>query len=105
MAFDSKMAGRRATRSERWVMDNSNTNKGTLDLGSFGALVSKWLVTEQNGVKFEIRGEVIHIWGTFDLVVFKAIWGPFGALVSRWPVSQKWLVVERDGVKFETREQ
>ncbi len=32
---------------------------------------------------------VTHIWGTFDLVVFKVISGSFGALVSKWPVIQK----------------
>ena len=43
---------------------------------------------------------VTYIWGTYDLVVFKVIWGSFSALVSKWPVSQKGLVVERNGVKF-----
>ena len=26
-----------------------------------------------------------HIWGIFDLVVFKVILGSLGALVSKWP--------------------
>ncbi len=37
---------------------------------------------------------VIHIWGTFDLVVVKVILGSFSALVSEWPVTQNRLVVD-----------
>ena len=47
---------------------------------------------------------VINIWVTFELVGFKVIWGSFGALVSKWPVSRKWLVLERNGVKFGNQE-
>ncbi len=36
---------------------------------------------------------VTHIWGIYDLVVFKVILGSFGAIVSKWPVCRKWLVV------------
>ena len=46
---------------------------------------------------------VTHIWGTYDLVVFKGILESFGAFVSKWPVSRKWLVIEQNGVKFGTR--
>ncbi len=35
-----------------------------------------------------------YIWGTFDLVWFKVLLGSFGALASKWPVSQKQLVIE-----------
>ncbi len=38
----------------------------------------------------------IGIWGTFDPVGFKVISGSFGAIVSKWLVSQKRLVVERN---------
>ncbi len=31
---------------------------------------------------------VIFTCDVFDLLVFKLIWGPFGVLVSKWPVSQ-----------------
>ncbi len=41
-----------------------------------------------------------HIWGTFDLVVFKVILGSFGAFVSKWPISRKRRVLERNVVKF-----
>ncbi len=27
------------------------------------------------------RGDVEHVWGTFDLAAFKVIWGSFGAFV------------------------
>ncbi len=43
-----------------------------------------------------------YIWGTFDLVVFKIISGSFGAIVSRWSVTQKWLAVEWNGSIFGT---
>ncbi len=68
---------------------------------SFALLVSKWPVTE-NAVKFwesEVV-VVIRIWGTFDLLVFKVIWGSFNALVSKWPVTRKWLAVDRKGVEI-----
>ena len=45
----------------------------------------------------------ICICGIFDLVVFKVILVSFGALVSKWPVSQKRLVLEQDRLKFGTR--
>ena len=47
---------------------------------------------------------VIYIWGTFDLLVFKVIWGSFIALDTIWPVAQKWLALERNRVKFGTHE-
>ncbi len=43
---------------------------------------------------------VTHMWGTFDLVVFKLILGSFGALVSKWPVYRNQLV-QWNWVKFE----
>ncbi len=33
-------------------------------------------------------------WGIFDVIMFKVILGPFGALVSKSPVSRKCLAVE-----------
>ena len=43
-----------------------------------------------------------HIWGTFDLLVFKVILESFSAFVSRWPVSRNRLAEngERNGVNF-----
>ncbi len=41
--------------------------------------------------------------GTYDLLAFRVILEPFGALVSKWPLTRKWLAVEQNGVKFETR--
>ena len=38
---------------------------------------------------------VTYIWGTFDLLVFKVILGPFGSLVSIYPVPGKRLAVEK----------
>ncbi len=46
---------------------------------------------------------VTHIWGTFDLVGFKVILGSIGALMSKWPVSQKRLVIKQKGLKFENQ--
>ncbi len=46
---------------------------------------------------------VISICDTFDLVVFNSILGFFGALVSKWPVTQKRLAVEQNGLKFRTK--
>ncbi len=41
----------------------------------------KWAVVEQNLVKFGTRGYLVtSMWVTFSLVVFKVIWGSFGAL-------------------------
>ncbi len=34
--------------------------------------------------------------GTFDILVFNVILGSFGALVSKWPVSQKHVFVEKN---------
>ncbi len=42
---------------------------------------------------------VAHLWGIFDLVMFKVICGSFRALVSEWPVTRKRLVVHWNGVK------
>ncbi len=53
----------------------------------------------------ESRTLVIHLWCTFDLIVFKVVLMSFGPRVSKWPVTPKRLVVERNGVKFETRGQ
>ena len=36
------------------------------------------------------------------LRVSKVIWGSFGALVSKWPVTRKWLTIERNRMKFGT---
>ena len=44
-----------------------------------------------------------HIWGTFDLLVFKVIFGSFSALVSKRPGTRKQLTIEWKGVKFGTR--
>ncbi len=68
-------------------------------LESFGALVSKRSVTQQQLVVERTRlklgvGETNNIWCIFDLVVSKVILGSFGALVSKYPVTIKWLVVE-----------
>ncbi len=41
--------------------------------------------------------------GTFDLLVFKVNWGSFGALVSKWPVTQKQVSVEKSGVTIGTQ--
>ncbi len=37
-----------------------------------------------------------HMWGTFDLLVFKVILSSFGALVSKWFITLKRMVVERN---------
>ena len=37
---------------------------------------------------------VAHVWGTFDLVGFEVILGSFGAVVSKWPVTQKRLLLQ-----------
>ena len=78
-----------------------------MNLGSFGALVSKWPVFQKRLVYRGKRSEiwdswilVTLIWDTYDLVVFKVILGSFSALVSNWPVSRKRLVVQRNEVKL-----
>ncbi len=50
------------------------------------------------------RGEIWALWilvthalGTFDLVGFQVVLGSFGALVSKWHVTQQQLVLERNG--------
>ena len=40
---------------------------------------------------------VTHVLGTFDLVGCKVILGSFGALFSKWHVTQKQRVLERNG--------
>ena len=54
----------------------------------------KWLVVDGNELKFgtevlKFGRLVTHTWGTFDLAVFKVIFGSFCALVSKWPVTLK----------------
>ena len=39
---------------------------------------------------------VICIFSTFDLLVFKVIFLSFGALLSKWPVTQKRPAVEQN---------
>ena len=48
---------------------------------------------------------VTYIWGVFDLVVSKVIFGSFNALVSNWPKTLKQLVVEGNRLKFGTQGQ
>ncbi len=52
----------------------------------------------------EGRCHITGMCGTFDLLVsFKVILVSFGALVSKWPLSQKRLTVDRNGVNVGTR--
>ncbi len=67
------------------------------------ALSHKWLVVEQNGLKFGSGIVAKQIWDTFDLVGFKVILRSLGAFVTKWAASQKRLIIERNGVKFGTR--
>ncbi len=46
---------------------------------------------------------VIHIYGIFDLAVFKVIVGVIRCICLKWPVSQIRMVIEQSGVKFGTR--
>ncbi len=46
---------------------------------------------------------VTNTWGAFDLVGFKVILKSFGALFSKYLVTQIWLAVERKGLKFRTQ--
>ncbi len=41
-------------------------------------------------------------WDAFGLLVFKIIWGSFGALNSKWPVTRTQLAIEQNGVNFGT---
>ena len=43
---------------------------------------------------------MICIWGTFDLLVFKAILMSFGAFVSEWTGTRKRLAIERNRVNL-----
>ncbi len=43
------------------------------------------------------------IWDTFAIVVFKVILESVGAVVSKWPVTQKLLVIEKNREKHVTR--
>ncbi len=45
---------------------------------------------------------VTDICGSFVLV-FKVTLGSYGALVTKWPGTQKWLAIGQNGVKFGTR--
>ena len=45
-------------------------------------LSGKREVVERNGVKFETVLEVEYIWGIFNLVVFKVIFGSFDTLAT-----------------------
>ncbi len=47
----------------------------------------KRLLIEQNSEILDAVTQIMHIWDTFDLVVFKVILGSFGALVSKWPAT------------------
>ena len=74
-----------------------------VNLWSFGALFSKWPVTQKQLI-VERNSEILaswilvtHVLGTFDLVGLKVILGSFGALLSKWHVTQQQLVLERNG--------
>ncbi len=43
---------------------------------------------------WDLGALVAHIWGTFDLVRFKVIFGSFSALVSKWLVTRKRLIIQ-----------
>ena len=79
-------------------------------LGSFSALL-KMACNSKTAHRRAKRSAIWDSWilvtyirGTYDLIVFKVILGSFGAIVSKWPVSQKGLVVERNGVKLGNHE-
>ncbi len=70
-----------------------------------GPLVSKWpatrkwlAVVKQSEV-CDSGVAVACAWDTFDLLVFKVIWGSFNALASKWPVFNS---KRQNGVKFRT---
>ena len=65
----------------------------------------KWPIVQQSGLKFrtEEYDTVGHVWRTFDLAVFKAVWGSFDAHSSvAWKREGLLVLVERNGLKFVT---
>ena len=55
--------------------------KERLKFNILNGKMKNWAVVEQNGVTFGTRGQLVtSYWGTFSLLVFKVIWGSFGAL-------------------------
>ncbi len=56
-----------------------------------------WLIVELNEVNFGTdSGTVVHnVCATFELAVFRVIWGSFGALLLKWRVTRKRLVVKQ----------
>ncbi len=57
---------------------------------------------KQNGI-WDAWLLVTHIWGTFDLLVFKVISGHSAHFFSKWPVTPKRLALGQKGMKFETQ--
>ena len=59
----------------------------------------------RGGKRNGVRDSVVVVtctMGTFSLLVFKFIFGSFGALVSKGAVTRKRLAVQVNGVKFGT---
>ncbi len=54
----------------------------------------KRLFVERNSEIWALWILVTHVWGTVDLAGFKVILRSFGALFSKWPVTQKQLIIE-----------
>ncbi len=82
-------------------------------LGSFGALHSKWpvikitqewLMIERKHTEIWDSGlDVGYIWGTFHLLVFKAIFGSSGARL-KMALTPKGLGVKQNRLKFGTKQ-
>ena len=111
MACKSKKVGRRGKQTEMWesgcgsqlyeIPFNLLVCKVNLVIiqGTFLKLAcdSKMAANRAKWSEICDSGDVtISIWGTFDLLVFKVIWGSFGVIVSKWPGTRKRLAVERN---------
>ncbi len=62
------------------------------------------MAVERNELEFGIRGVLVeHIWGSFDLVVFKVSLKSFSALFSKWSITPEQQRAGRKLLKFGTR--
>ena len=66
-----------------------NGHLGIVQFNCFEVCNSKVDGHSKQSTEISDLGELAkYNWDTFDLVVFKAVWGLFSRLVSKWPVTQ-----------------
>ncbi len=117
MAYISKMADRRVKQCEIWESGTLVTHIWishftcrfkAINFGVIRCIILKMSckskMSGHRAKRTEIwdSGTLVNIWCTSYLVMFKVIWGSFGAPDSKWPIIRKRLVVDRNSEIWES---